>query len=271
MPEGDTVWLVARNLDRALGRDRLVSADLRVPQLATADLGGRGVLEVVPRGKHLLTRLEGGLTLHSHLRLDGMWHLYRHGSPWAGGPVHDVRAVLSTGTWDAVGYRVHDLALVETAHEGELVGHLGPDLLDPAFDRSEALRRLRADPDREIGVALLDQRCLAGIGNMYKAEVLFVRKVSPWTRTDDLDDTALGGLLDSARRLLDTNKEHASQATTGDPRRGYEHWVYGRAGRPCRRCGTRIAHAQQGDPPYDRPTSWCPRCQPGPGPAGGHP
>jgi endonuclease-8 len=261
VPEGDTVWLVARNLDRALGRDRLVRSDLRVPQLATVDLTDRVVLEIVPRGKHLLARLEGALTLHSHLRLDGMWHLYRHGDTWAGGPAHDIRAVLSTEAWDAVGYRVHDLALVGTDREDELVGHLGPDLLDPGFDREQARRRLQAEPGREIGVALLDQRCLAGIGNMYKSETLFVRRISPWSRTGDLDDDTVGGLVDTARRLLDANKTHASQATTGDPRRGYEHWVYGRAGRPCRRCGTAIAQAQQGAPPYDRPTFWCPRCQ----------
>ena len=263
MPEGDTVWLVARNLDRAIGRAPLVRADLRVPALATADLAGRTVLEVVPRGKHLLTRLEGSLTLHSHLRMDGMWHLYRSGTRWSGGPDHVVRAVLSTHDWDAVGYRVHDLALVETAHEDELVGHLGPDLLDPAFDRDEALRRLRDHPAREIGVALLDQRCLAGIGNVYKAETLFARKVSPWTPVGDLDDATLASVADTARRFLDANKAHASQNTTGDTRRGHEHWVYGRAGRPCRRCGTTVAQKAQGEPPYDRVTAWCPTCQPG--------
>jgi endonuclease-8 len=262
VPEGDTVWLVARNLDRALGRDRLVSTDLRVPQLATADLAGREVLEVVPRGKHILTRVEGGLTLHSHLRLDGMWHLYHHGDTWSGGPSHDVRAVLATQSWDAVGYRVHDLAIVETAHEDELVGHLGPDLLDPDFDREEALRRLRDDPERAVGEALLDQRNLAGIGNMYKAEALFARRLSPWTPVGTIPDESLAAVVDTARRWLDANKAHASQATTGDPRRGYEHWVYGRAGRPCRRCRTRIEQAPQGQPPFDRITYWCPTCQP---------
>jgi len=170
--------------------------------------------------------------------------------------------VLSTPDWDAVGYRVHDLALVETAHEDEIVGHLGPDLLDPAFDRDEALRRLRGDPSREIGVALLDQRCVAGIGNVYKAETLFARRVSPWARVSDIDDGTLTALVDTARRFLDANKARASQNTTGDTRRGHEHWVYGRAGRPCRRCGTAVAQQAQGEPPYDRVTAWCPTCQP---------
>ena len=191
-----------------------------------------------------------------------MWHLFHHGDPWTGGPDHQVRAVLRTDAWDAVGYRVHDLAVVPTADEDQLVGHLGPDLLDPGFDRDEALKRLRTDPAREIGVALLDQRALAGIGNVYKAETLFVRRVNPWTPVGRIDDDVLGSLVDTARRLLDANKAHASQATTGDPRRGHEHFVYGRSGRPCRRCGTRVAQAAQGAPPYDRPTFWCPSCQP---------
>jgi endonuclease-8 len=264
VPEGDTVWLVARRLDDALGGEVLRRWDLRVPSLATTDLTGRRVLEVRARGKHLLTRVEGGLTLHTHLRMDGMWHLYRHGVRWAGGPDHQVRAVLATDAWDAVGYRLPVVELLETAHEDDAVGHLGPDLLDPDFDRAEALRRLGADPSREIGQALLDQRLLAGIGNVYKTEALLARRTSPWTAVADVDD--LGALVDTARRWLEANKAHASQATTGDPRRGHEHWVYGRAGRPCRRCGTVIISAMQGPAPYDRITSFCPACQPGPRP-----
>ena len=264
MPEGDTVWLVAKRLDDALAGDVLTRTDFRVPSLATTDLAGRSVLGVAARGKHLLMRVEGGLTVHSHLRMDGMWHLHRPGTRWTGGPDHQVRVVLSTTAWDAIGYRLPVLELVETAREDAIVGHLGPDLLDPAFDREEALRRLLEAPHREIGQALLDQTCLAGIGNVYKAESLFLRGVSPWTPVGDVED--LGALVDRARRLLEANKAHASQSTTGDPRAGHEHWVYGRGGRACRRCGTRVATASQGAPPYDRVTSWCPRCQPGPSP-----
>lgn len=260
MPEGDTVWLVARRLDEALSGDLLVRAELRVPAHATADLVGRRVLGTVPRGKHLLTRLEGGLTLHTHLRMDGMWHLYRPGTPWRGGPGHQVRALLVTQAWEAVGFRLPVVELVETAREDSAVGHLGPDLLDPAFDRAEALRRLRADPAREVGVALLDQTCLAGIGNVYKDESLFLARVSPWTRVDGVPD--LGRVVDIAQRLLDRNKGHASQRTTDDPRRGHEHWVHARGGRPCRRCGTTVRSADQGEPPRQRVTSWCPACQP---------
>lgn len=265
MPEGDTVWLVSRRLDEALTGEVVARSDFRVPQLATADLVGRRVLGTRPYGKHILTRLEGDLTLHSHLRMDGSWHLYRPGARWTGGPEHMVRLVLSTGSWDAVGYRLHDLELVATEHEDRLVGHLGPDLLDPAgFDAEEALHRLGEQPDREVGQALLDQRNLAGIGNLYKAESLFLRRVSPWTRVGEVDD--LDAVVETARRLLDRNKAVPSQSTTGDVGRDRQHYVFERGGQPCRRCGGRVESAMQGAAPYDRITYWCPTCQPGPHP-----
>jgi len=264
VPEGDTVWLVAKHLDDAFAGDVLTRTDFRVPAFANADLVGRTVLGVVPRGKHLLMRVDGGLTIHSHLRMDGAWHLHRPGTRWTGGPDHEVRVVLSTAAWDAIGYRLPVLEILETAQEDRAVGHLGPDLLDPQVDRAEALRRLSLRPEREIGQALLDQTNVSGIGNIYKAESLFLCGVSPWASVGAVDD--VGAVVDRARRLLQANKAHASQSTTGDPRRGQEHWVYGRAGRPCRRCGTRVATASQGDAPYDRVTFWCPRCQAGPGP-----
>jgi endonuclease-8 len=269
VPEGDTVWLVARRLHDALAGRGLTRTDFRVPALATTDLTDRSVLEVVARGKHLLTRVEGGLTLHSHLRMDGMWHLHRPGQRWTGGPDWQVRVVLSNAEWDAIGYRMPVLELVETAREDTVVGHLGPDLLDPEFDRDEALRRLCSEPLREIGQALLDQRNLAGIGNLYKAESLFLRRTSPWTPVAGVDD--LGALVDTARRLLDANKAHAAQTTTGDPRAGRTHYVFERPRRPCLRCGTPVASAMQGVAPYDRITYWCPTCQPGPSPAAGSP
>jgi endonuclease-8 len=264
VPEGDTVWLVAQRLHDALAGRILTTADLRVPALSTTDLTGREVLEVVPRGKHLLTRIEGGLTLHTHLRMDGMWHLYRPGVRWAGGPDHEIRAVLANADWTALGYRLPVVELVETTRESDVVGHLGPDLLDPAFDRDEALRRLRSDPDREIGQALLDQRNLAGIGNLYKAETLFLRRISPWSPVGEVAD--LEALVDTARRLLEANKAHAAQRTTGDERRGHEHWVFERTRRPCRRCGTPVTAALQGTAPHERLTYWCTSCQPGPHP-----
>ncbi|WP_448627440.1 DNA-formamidopyrimidine glycosylase family protein [Geodermatophilus sp. URMC 64] len=259
MPEGDTVWLAAQRMHRALAGATLRRGELRVPQLAAVDLAGVGVREVVPRGKHLLIRLADDRTLHSHFRMDGSWHIYRSGGKWRGGPAYDIRAVLTTGAHDCVGYRLHDLALVPTAKEGSLVGHLGPDVLGPDWDLEEALRRLRARPDEQIGVALLDQRNLAGIGNLYKVESLFLCGVHPWARVADVAD--LRALVERARTLMRANRDHPAQNTTGSLRRGEDHWVAGRRGKPCRRCGTTILLGDQGPATQERVTWWCPRCQ----------
>lgn len=260
MPEGDTVWLAARRMNAALAGATLRRGELRVPHLATTDLAGAGVREVVPRGKHLLVRLTDDRTLHSHFRMDGSWHLYRPGTRWHGGPGHAVRAVLATDDWECVGYRLHDIAVVPTAEEAALVGHLGPDVLGPDWDLQEALRRLRNHPDEQIGVALLDQRNLAGIGNLYKVESLFLCGVHPWTRVADVPD--LTALVERARTLMEANREHPEQSTTGSLRRGEDHWVAGRQRRPCRRCGTTILLGEQGPETQERVTWWCPRCQP---------
>lgn len=265
MPEGDTVWLAGHTMRSVLAGRLLVRSDFRVPHLAAVDLTGRRLLDVVSRGKHLLTRLEGGQTLHTHFRMDGTWHLYRRGQRWRGGPAWQVRVVLGTATHDAVGYRLPVVELVPTAEESSAVGHLGPDLLGADWDLAEALRRLTARPDREIGDALLDQRNLAGIGNLYKTEICFLRGVSPWTPVGDV--TGLPDLVSTAQRLLDANKRTWTQSTTGSTRRGETHWVFEREGRPCRRCGAAVLMAEQGDPPHARLSYWCPRCQPGPAPA----
>ena len=263
MPEGDTVWLAGRRLHDALAGRVLTRSDFRVPQLATVDLSGRTVTEVVSRGKHLLTRVGDDLTLHTHFRMDGAWHLYRPGDRWRGGPDWQVRLLLETAEWQAVGYRLPVVELLPRDREVGAVGHLGPDLLGPDWDAHEAVRRLAAQPDREIGQALLDQRNLAGIGNLYKAELCFLAGVSPWTPVRDVD---LPAVVDRARRLLELNKDHVWQTTTGDSRRGRDHWVYERQGRPCRRCGRQVVSADQGEPPYQRVAYWCPHCQPGPAP-----
>jgi len=260
MPEGDTVWLAGHRLHEALAGQRLTSTDFRVPQLATTDLSGRLVHKVVSRGKHLLTRIGDDLTLHTHFRMDGTWQLYRTGDRWRGGPGWQVRVVLTTEQWQAVGYRLPIVELLARSDEQRVVGHLGPDLLGEDWDLAEALRRLTAAPDREIGEALIDQRNLAGIGNLYKVESLFLARVSPWSPVRAVPD--LAAVVEQARRLLTNNRDRSSQATTGVNRRGQEHWVYARAGRPCRRCGTAVRVAKQGPPPYDRATYWCPNCQP---------
>lgn len=259
VPEGDVVHLAARRLHGALASRVLTTADLRVPRHATADLTGRRVLEVISRGKHLLVRVEGGVTLHTHLRMDGSWHLYRTGRRPRGGPAWQIRAVLGNADWTAVGYRLGVVELLPTAEESRAVGHLGPDLLGPDWDLDEAVARLRADGTRPIGDALLDQRNLAGIGNLYKCEVLFLRGVSPFRPIGEVAD--LPALVDLARRLLAANRDRAGQVTTGIARTGADTWVYERYGRPCRRCGTRVRRDDQGREPYERVTFWCPRCQ----------
>jgi endonuclease-8 len=260
------VWLAARRLHAAFAGQPLTRTDFRVPALAEADLSGHVVNEVVPRGKHLLTRLSGGLTLHTHFRMDGAWHLYRPGDRWAGGPAWQVRAVLENATWQAVGYRLPVIELLPTDREDDVVGHLGPDVLGAGFELDEAVRRLRADADREIGLALLDQRNVAGIGNLYRVEMLFLHGVTPWTRVGDVPD--LPALVERGRRLMSANREHPEQSTTGSLRRGETHWVFERSGRACRRCGTRVRSTEQGERPRARLTYWCPHCQRGPAPVG---
>ena len=259
MPEGDTVWLAAQRMNTALAGATLVRGEFRLPQLATLDLSGAGVREVVPRGKHLLIRLADERTLRTHFRMDGSWHIYRPGTKWRGGPAYDIRVVLATSDWECVGYRLHDVEIVPTADEGRLVGHLGPDVLGPDWDLDEALRRLREHPDEQIGVAILDQRNLAGIGNLYKVETLILAGVHPWTRDADVPD--LAALVERARTLMRANRHHPEQSTTGSTRRGEDHWVAGRKGRPCRRCGTAILLGEQGPATQERVTWWCPTCQ----------
>ncbi len=266
MPEGDTVWRAARQLHEALAGRVLTRSDFRVPRYATTDLTGRAVTEVVSRGKHVLIRVDADargrppVTVHTHLRMDGSWRIRRA----AGYPPRDhrIRVVLANQDWQAVGYLLGVVEVLPTAHEDQAVGHLGPDLLGSGWDEAEAVRRLAAAPDRPIGEALLDQRNLAGIGNMYKAEVLFLRGLSPWRPVGSVGD--LPAVAELARRLLDANKDRAEQVTTGNPARGERTWVYGRAGQPCRRCGTRVAadgYAGQGTATRERVTFWCPACQ----------
>ncbi|MER5706094.1 DNA-formamidopyrimidine glycosylase family protein [Streptomyces sp. NPDC002122] len=262
MPEGDTIWQVARNLHTALAGRVLTRSDLRVPKLATADLTGRTLLDVTPRGKHLLARIEGGLTLHSHLRMDGAWRVYATGERPRGGPDHQIRAILGNAECSAYGYRLPVLELIRTAEEPRAVGHLGPDLLGPDWDPEEAVRRLLADPDRPLGEALLDQRNLAGIGNVYKSELAFLAAVTPWLPVGALDPDVPARLVATAHRLLEANKDRPDRRTTTTRRPGTPLHVYGREGKSCLRCGARIrkAEAELGD----RITYWCPDCQHGP-------
>jgi DNA-formamidopyrimidine glycosylase len=255
MPEGDVVWYTARRLHEALAGRALTRSDFRVPRLATADLTGDAVIETVSRGKHLLIRTQNGLTVHTHLRMEGTWRVRPAAEPVRDS--HRIRLILANDAWQAIGYQLGVVELIRTNEEPQVTGHLGPDLLGVDWNCDEAVVRLSAEPDRAIGEALLDQRNLAGIGNLYKAEVLFLRGINPWQRVGEVTD--LGAVVELARRLLDANKERVGQVTTGNRRRGEETWVYGRRGRPCRRCGTPVRSEGQ----QDRITFWCPSCQPG--------
>ena len=257
MPEGDVVWYTARRLHEALAGRVLTRSDFRVPRYATVDLSGQPVTEAVSRGKHLLIRTGNGLTVHTHLKMDGSWHI----RPADAGPprrnVHQIRLLLANTRWQAVGYLLGITEVLPTASESRVTGHLGPDLLGPDWDAAEAVRRLERSAARPIGEALLDQRNLAGIGNLFKSEVLFLRGVSPWNQVSEVKD--LPKMVDLARRLLDANKARIGQVTTGDTTPGRQTWVYGRQGAPCRRCGTQIRKRTDG---AERMTFWCPSCQP---------
>ncbi|HJP77200.1 MAG TPA: DNA-formamidopyrimidine glycosylase family protein [Pseudonocardiaceae bacterium] len=265
MPEGDTVLQTARLLTAALGGSTLLDAQIRHPRYATVDLVGRTVLEVGSVGKHLFVRFDDGISLHNHLRMDGSWRISAPGERWRA-PGHQVRVVLGTAQRVAIGVRVHDLALLRTERESELVGHLGPDLLDPDWNEdslTEAVRRLGVDPGREIGLALLDQTIMAGIGNVYRSESCFLLGASPWTPVGEVDAERA---VRQAHELLVRNASTALRNTTGDRRPGRQLWVYGRTGRPCLRCGTLVRSAEQGKEIPPRVAWWCPACQPGPTP-----
>jgi endonuclease VIII len=257
MPEGDVVWYTARRLHSALAGRTLTRSDFRVPRLATADLTGDVVTETVSRGKHLLTRTGKGLTVHTHLRMEGSWRVRPAAEPVRDS--HRIRLLLANDDWQAVGYQLGVVELIRTSEEAQVTGHLGPDLLGADWDCTEAVRRLGAEPDRPIGEALLDQRNLAGAGTYFAAEMLFLRGIDPWRPAGEVED--MEALVDLGHRLLDANKTRPGHATTGDTRPGRDSWVYGRAGRPCRRCGTVIRKGEQGPAGQERLRFWCPYCQ----------
>jgi len=265
VPEGDTIYRAARRLDRGLAGRSLVRTDFRVPQYATADLVGHTVLGTDSHGKHLFTRTDAGVTLHTHQGMDGSWTVLRPGKHLPRRMVPDVRVVLVTDDGHAAyGLALPTLELMPTADETRVRDRLGPDPLRDDWDLDEAVRRIEAAPDRPLAAALLDQRNLAGLGNLWVNETCFLRGHSPWTPVADVDVAATVRLAAKMLRYGAFGPTPA-QVTTGVNRPGHEHWVYGRAHEPCRRCGTPIRHA--GDVARDaerRHTWWCPHCQPGP-------
>jgi endonuclease-8 len=265
MPEGDTLWRAARTLHSALAGHAVTGFASSLPDVAAAARGlrvvGRTLERVEARGKHLLMRFSGGVTLHTHLGMHGAWHLYRPGSRWRRSPAR-ARAVVRTAAAVAACFDppvVEWLGpLSESAHPG--LATLGPDLLAPDFDAAAAVARLRARAGVEIAVALLDQRALCGIGNVYKSEVLFLCGISPFRRVAEVDDADLGRLVATARELMRRNLGPGARRTTALGQRSAQ-FVYGRAGRGCLHCGERVRSAVQGE--QARTTYWCPHCQPG--------
>lgn len=263
MPEGDTVWRAARRLNEALADETIIGADLRWPGLSTADLRGMRTLEVVSRGKHLLHRLDAGLTLHSHLRMEGQWRVETtEGLANRKLANPQLRALVSTARWTALGVRLGHLHLLATRDEGRLVGHLGPDVLGTDWDAAEAAGRLAASMST-IGSALLDQRNLAGVGTLYASETLFLERLSPWHPAASLASAQVSQVVDRVHRLLNLNRHNVFRSTTGVHRHGMTTYVHGRSGRPCRRCGHAVRVSMLGVPPQDRAFFYCPTCQGG--------
>lgn len=256
MPEGDTVFRAAKRLDDALAGEVVTRFELRVPRFATADLRGETVHGVTSRGKHLLHRI-GDWTLHSHLKMEGEWHVYPSGGRWRK-PAYKARAIVGTRDAEAVGFDLAEIELVPTSEEGRLVGYLGPDPLYDDWDPAEAARRLHADT-RAVHVALQDQRNVAGFGNEYVNEILFVRGILPETPASETDAAAI---IDLGARMIRANRNRSGRTFTGDARPGRSTWVYRREDRACRRCGTPILKTTLGaDPTRERIVFWCPRCQ----------
>ena len=268
MPEVDTVWRQARDLRKVLEGQVLTSSDFRVPAYATLDLAGSTLTSVQSRGKHLLMYV-AGLVIHSHLSMEGHWDIYPvsatgRAARWRR-PAFTARAVLTTGQATAVGFSLGTLEVLPEALVSEAVGHLGPDLLGADWDAGLALNNLLDRPERAVGLALLDQRNLAGIGNVYRNDLCFLGGVHPARPVSEVPN--LPRMVELAKRLLEANKDRSGRSTTGGPARGEAAaWVYGLAGKPCKRCGATIRYATLADPDFPvraaRDIYWCPRCQP---------
>ncbi|MET0447126.1 MAG: DNA-formamidopyrimidine glycosylase family protein [Aeromicrobium sp.] len=258
MPEGDTVWRTAHHLREALAGRELTRTDFRVPAFATLDLAGEVVDDVVSHGKHLLIQTPQH-SIHSHLKMEGAWHVQRLGTDWRR-PGHSARAVLENDEWQCIGYSLGILEVLARDDEESAVGYLGPDLLGADWDLDEAVRRAGSNPERPVFLALLDQRNLAGFGNEYVNELLFIMGLRPTRPVKEVND--LQRVISRGQRMLDVNKSRVERSFTGSTRTGEDRWVYRRERARCRRCGTRIQEGKLGDQPTtERNTFWCPHCQ----------
>lgn len=259
MPEGDSAYRVAAQLDRALSGRILTQFQIRTGTLARADLSGETVQNAEAFGKHIIVRI-GEYSLHSHMLMDGTWHLYLPGIRWRR-PAHQARLVLGNDQVQAVGFLVGKIRLVRTDQESKLIGHLGPDPLKPEWNNGgleKATRNLAAD-HRSIHVALLDQSNVAGFGNEYANEICFLAGIDPAAPAAQMD---VRSCLVIGARLIRANLGRVERTTTGDTRPGKRLYVYGRAGQPCRRCGETIRFTRLGAAPSSmRHVYWCPSCQ----------
>lgn len=273
MPEGDSVFRAARALDRALAGRTVTRFESVFPRLTRVDhdtpLRGRTIERVEARGKHLLIWLSGDLVLHTHMRMHGSWHIYRPGERWRQ-PRHDMRIVLETAACHAIAFNVPvaGFATAAALARTRAIRDLGPDPLSGAFDPAEAVRRILARRDVDIADALLDQSAMAGIGNIYKSEVLFAARVNPFAKVATLAAEDVERLVALAAKYLRANVAESAggmatyrtlRRTTGRSDPGARFWAYGRAGKPCRRCGSPIRRQKQG--PDARSTYWCEKCQ----------
>lgn len=272
MPESDTIYRAAQTLQRALAGATVSGFRSVYPALTRIDhdssLSGRTIESVRSIGKHLLMAFSGDLTLHTHMRMHGTWHVYKPFERWHR-PGHDMRIVIDTERFVAVGFNI---PVAELLTGDELARHptiqaLGPDLTDPMFDGAEALRRARTRAAERVHETLLDQRVISGIGNVFKSEVLFAAGVNPFTPTAAIDDARFERILAVARRQMAmsiaprarTLSPASGRRTTGSLDPNEKLWVYGRSGKPCRVCATPIRSKLTG---HDaRLTYWCPRCQ----------
>jgi endonuclease-8 len=275
MPEGDTIFRAARNMHRVLAGHLVTRFETAYAHLnrvnVDSPIAGRTIERVESAGKHLLIVFSGDLVLRTHMRMNGSWHLYRHGERWRRGP-QAMRVRIDTAEWVVVAFNVPVAEFVtpkELATKSP-VAKLGPDLLGHEFDRSEAARRLMAAGHQPIAMSLLDQRLVAGIGNVYKSEVLFLAGVNPFTPSSAVPADQLSRMLDIARSLLKDNVVDGTSPRIQtyrnlrmtNPASNHDEslWVYGRSGKPCRKCGTPVEMKKMGVDA--RSTYWCSRCQP---------
>ncbi|MCW2653281.1 MAG: endonuclease [Mycobacterium sp.] len=254
MPEGDTVWHTAADLRDGLVGKTLTRCDVRVPRFATVDLSGHRVDEVISRGKHLFIRV-GPASIHSHLKMEGSWRVAGAGRRRMRVNDHRLRIILETNDVQAVGIDLGVLEILDREHDMSGVAHLGPDLLGDDWNAQRAAANLTAEPDRPIAAALLDQRVMAGVGNVYCNELCFIAGHLPTAPVARVTDPLR--VVSRAHDMLWANRFRWNRTTTGDRRHGQELWVYGRRGEPCRRCGTLIESDSSGD----RVSYWCPACQ----------